>query len=289
MQATMATFLGLLAAIMASMLFLAAGGTDRHDHVGPYGELRMCLIVIAWRVHPGYPLVVAANRDEFHARPTAAAVRWPDAPQVVAGRDLEAGGTWLGATDAGRFAAVTNVREPGRPPGARSRGHLARDFLTGTAAPGDFAAGIPGEAYSGFNLLLSDGRALCYRSNRDGAARALPAGIYGVSNHLLDTPWPKLTTAKRRFADALECLPDESLFFELLADDEIVQDDALPVTGVSLAWERRLSAVFVRSPDYGTRASTLLLRRADGRGVLRERSFDAAGATGEMCLTFGPA
>ncbi len=247
----------------------------------------MCLIVVAWRVHPEYPLVVAANRDEFRARPTAAAARWPDAPQVVAGRDLEAGGTWLGATDAGRFAAVTNVREPGRPPGARSRGHLTRDFLTGTAPPGDFAAGIPGEAYSGFNLLLSDGRTLWYRSNRDGAARPLPTGIHGVSNHLLDTPWPKLTTAKARFAEALRRLPDESPFFDLLADDEIVPDEALPATGVPLEWERRLSAVFVRSPDYGTRASTLLVRRADGGGFLLERSFDAAGPIGEVRLTFG--
>lgn len=249
----------------------------------------MCLILVAWQVHPAYPLVVAANRDEFRARPTAVAVRWPDAPHVVAGRDLEAGGTWLGVTDAGRFAAVTNVREPGKPQGPQSRGRLTQEFLTGTATPAEFSGGIQDDAYSGFNLLVADGRTLCYRSNRDGAARALPAGIYGVSNHLLDTPWPKLTTAKARFAVALDSLPDESPFFELLADDEIVPDAHLPATGVSLEWERRLSAVFVHSPDYGTRASTLLLRRADGSGVLRERSFDAAGTTGEVRLTFVPA
>lgn len=247
----------------------------------------MCLILVAWQVHPEYPLVVAANRDEFHARPTAVAARWRDAPQVVAGRDLEAGGTWLGVTDAGRFAAVTNVREPGVPKGPRSRGELTRAFLAGTTLPDAFAAGVDGDAFSGFNLLVADARTLCYRSNRDGAARVLPAGIYGVSNHLLDTPWPKLTTAKTRFAEALQHLPVEQPFFDVLADDEIVPDDDLPATGVSLEWERRLSAVFVRSPDYGTRASTLLMRRADGAGLLVERSFDAGGATGEARLPFG--
>lgn len=247
----------------------------------------MCLILVAWQVHSDYPLVVAANRDEFHARPTAVAARWPDAPHVVAGRDLEAGGTWLGVTDAGRFAAVTNVREPGKPKGPQSRGRLTQDFLAGAASPGDFAAGVADGAFSGFNLLVADAQTLCYRSNRDGVARALPAGIYGVSNHLLDTPWPKLTTAKARFAEAIEHLPVEAPFFDLLADDEIVPDGDLPATGVPLEWERRLSAVFVRSPDYGTRASTLLLRRRDGSGLLVERSFDAAGATREARLPFG--
>jgi uncharacterized protein with NRDE domain len=250
----------------------------------------MCLILIAWQINPDYPLVVAANRDEFFARPATAAARWPDAPYLIAGRDLEAGGAWLGVTDAGRFAAVTNVREPGRPPGPRSRGLLAREFLTGTAAPEDFAGSLSDEAYSGFNLLVADRRTLCYRSNRGGAegvARRLPAGIYGVSNHLLDTPWPKLATAKARFSGALERLPDESPFFELLADDGIAPDDELPATGVSLEWERLLSAVFVRSAAYGTRASTLLLVRADGSGALREQSFDASGMRGEVCLNFG--
>ncbi len=246
----------------------------------------MCLIVAAWRVHPDYPLVVAANRDEFHARPTASAARWADAPHVLAGRDLEAGGTWLGVTDGGRFAAVTNVREPGKPQGPRSRGHLTRDFLTGVLSPRPFADGIAGSDFSGFNLLLADTDTLCYRSNRDGAARELPPGVYGVSNHLLDTPWPKLATAKASFVRALERLPDEQPFFELLADDEVVPDENLPATGLSLEWERRLSAVFVRSADYGTRASTLVLRRRDGSGVLVERSF-ADGLAEERRLAFG--
>ncbi|MFC5301136.1 NRDE family protein [Azospira restricta] len=248
----------------------------------------MCLILVAWRAHPDYPLVVAANRDEFFARPTASAARWADAPQVLAGRDLEAGGTWLGVAAGGRFAAVTNVREPGRPQGARSRGRLTADFLTGDASAAEYAAAIDGAAYSGFNLLVSDGRALWYASNRIAAPHPLSPGIYGVSNHLLDTPWPKLATAKARFAAALPRLPAEEDFFALLADDEIVPDRHLPATGVSLEWERRLSAIFVRSSDYGTRASTLLVQRDDGGARLHERSYGSGGEpAGEICLDLG--
>lgn len=247
----------------------------------------MCLILVAWQAHPDFPLVVAANRDEFHARPTAHAAPWPDAPQVLAGRDLEAGGTWLGITRSGRFAAVTNVREPGTSQGARSRGWLTKDFLTSNVTPADYVTSIDPEAYSGFNLLVADGETLAYRSNRAGDARSLPPGIYGVSNHLLDTPWPKLETARRSFREALTALPDETGFFDLLADDEIVADEHLPRTGVTLEWERRLSAIFVKSPQYGTRASTLVIRRKDGGGVLIERDFDAEGQiAGERRLSF---
>lgn len=244
----------------------------------------MCLILVAWQAHSRYPLVVAANRDEFFARPTAFAAPWADAPQVIAGRDLEAGGTWLGMAEGGRFAAVTNVREPGRPPGQRSRGQLTADFLSGDMPAADYAAAIDGTAYSGFNLLLGDGRELWYACNRIETPRRLEPGIHGVSNHLLDTPWPKLATARLCFADALAGLPDEAPFFSLLADDEIVADERLPATGVSLEWERRLSAIFVRSPDYGTRASTLLCVDACGRGRLHERSFGADGSTLNDCL-----
>ena len=248
----------------------------------------MCLILVAWRVHPDYPLVVAANRDEFHARPTAVAERWAEAAHVIAGRDLEAGGTWLGVTDTGRFAAVTNVREPGAPKGPRSRGCLTRDYLIGAMTPQAYSASIKDEAFSGFNLLVADAEHLCYRSNRDGPPRVLPPGVYGVSNHLLDTPWPKLATAKASFAQALDQLPDEQPFFDLLADDEIVSDENLPATGVPLEWERRLSAVFVHSPDYGTRASTLLLHHRNGAGVMIERSFGpGANFTGEARLMYG--
>lgn len=237
----------------------------------------MCLIVIGWQAHPDFPLVVAANRDEFYARPTALAARWPDHPQVVGGRDLEAGGTWLGITETGRFAAVTNVREPGTPKGSRSRGELPRDFLLGDKSAGDYLAGIDGSAYSGFNLLVCDGDSLWYGSNRDGAPRPLPPGAYGLSNHFLDTPWPKLVAARQRFTSALKSLPETEEFFGILADDEVVADEHLPQTGVSLEWERRLSAIFVRSEDYGTRASTVLILDRHGRIRLEERSFGPQG------------
>ena len=237
----------------------------------------MCLIVVGWRVHPDYPLVVAANRDEFYARPTAIAARWPDVPQIIGGIDLEAGGTWLGITESGRFAAVTNVREPNMAKAASSRGALTRDFLLADMPAGDYAEQIEGSHYAGFNLLLSDGESLLYCSNRDGEPRALPPGIYGLSNHLLDSPWPKLVQARQRFTAALQHLPEEAAFFELLADQTIVEDDKLPQTGVPLEWERLLSAVFVKSENYGTRASTLLWQGSDGTVKLHEQSFGPNG------------
>lgn len=235
----------------------------------------MCLIVVGWQVHPDYPLIVAANRDEFHARPTTAAAYWPDTPNIFGGRDLQAGGTWLGATRDGRFAAVTNVREPGVATGKHSRGALTAGFLRSTQSANDFSNNLLVEDYSGFNLLLADQESLVYVTNRDAQSKILAPGIYGLSNHRLDTPWPKLLKARERFTAALAHLPDEQRFFDLLADQAIVPDDRLPNTGVALHWERLLSAVFVQSTDYGTRASTLLLRDQAGRVTLHEKSFDA--------------
>ena len=240
----------------------------------------MCLIAVGWRVHPDYPLIVAANRDEFHARPSAPAAFWPDAPNVLGGRDLEAGGTWLGATTDGRFAAVTNVREPAaeNPTDAkkRSRGALTAEFLRSTASAVGFSNRLDGNDYAGFNLLLADQDNLLYVSNRAEKTQILAPGIYGLSNHRLDSPWPKLLKLRAGFAAALNHLPDETAFFELLADRDIVPDAHLPETGVPLHWERLLSAVFVQSPDYGTRASTVLMRDTAGRISLHEKSFDNA-------------
>lgn len=237
----------------------------------------MCLIVVGWRVHPDYPLVVAANRDEFYARPTEPLGRWPDVPGVMGGLDLEAGGTWLGISESGRFAAVTNVREPGMAKGAQSRGGLTRGFLTARSSAEEYAEGIDGAQYSGFNLLLGEGDTLVYCSNRDGQPRPLAPGIYGLSNHLLDSPWPKLLAARQRFAEALPRLPDESAFFELLADQAIVADENLPSTGVPIEWERLLSAIFVKSESYGTRASTLVWQDASGNITVHENSFGPNG------------
>lgn len=251
----------------------------------------MCLILIAWQAHREYPLVVAANRDEFFTRSSAAAGFWPEAPQVLAGRDLEAGGTWFGVTRQQRFAALTNYREGGQQcADARSRGALVADFLTGRQTPASYLGKLAAVApeYNGFNLFIGDGERLAYCSNRgDRQARWLDPGIYGISNHLLDTPWPKLAAARASFAEALTTLPKRAPFFRLLADQEIVPDSRLPETGVPIEWERILSAVFVNSEHYGTRASTLLIRRRDGLTTLAERSFAAdAKPLGEVCETF---
>ena len=237
----------------------------------------MCLIVVGWQAHPDYPLIVAANRDEFYARPTAIADFWDDAPEVIAGRDLEAGGTWLGITRSGRFAAVTNVREPGARQGIQSRGKMTQAYLAGRQSAADYVARIDMAQYSGFNLLIGDRDSLWYCSNRGAAPQELAPGIYGVSNHLLDSPWPKLISARRRMAQALGSVPDHAPLFEILADDEIVPDAELPATGVPLEWERLLSAIFVRSASYGTRASTVILQATDGAISFEERSFGPGG------------
>ena len=265
----------------------------------------MCLILLAWQAHPDYPLVVAANRDEFYARATAPAAFWPEAPDLLAGRDLEAGGTWLGITRSARFAALTNYRDGNvqQRPDAPSRGALVADFLRGCSMPENHLRQVQEKAqeYNGFNLLVGDTQRIGYLSNSashettagydarfpHAAIRWLSPGIYGLSNHLLNTPWPKLLAAKAAFAKALADLPDTSALFDLLADDEIVPDACLPQTGVPLAWERLLSAVFVKSPDYGTRASTVLMRRRDGQIHFVERAF-GRGATclGEVRKSF---
>lgn len=227
----------------------------------------MCLILIAWRVHPRYRLVLAANRDEFFARPTATAAFWKDAPQVLAGRDLEAGGTWMGVTRSGRFAALTNFRDPAQTrKDALSRGALVAEFLAGTEAAPAYLQRIAAcsRQYNGYNLLLSDAESLWWSSNVSGDARPLAAGIYGVSNHLLDTPWPKVGAGKTALAQALDRLPEDRGLFELLHDDGVHPDEQLPRTGVSQDWERLLSSAFVKSPEYGTRSSTVLCIGADG-------------------------
>lgn len=236
----------------------------------------MCLILVAWRVHPDYPLVVAANRDEFFARPTASAAFWKESPQVLAGRDLEAGGSWMGVTRGGRFAALTNFRDPAQTrDGAPSRGGLVADFLVGDETPQTYLERIAahGSLCNGFNLLVGDGETLWWASNMGGAARPLEAGVYGVSNHLLDTPWPKVGAGKTALAQALDGQPDDEALFALLRDDGVHPDDALPQTGVPLDWERLLSSAFVRSPGYGTRSSTVVCIGKDGWITFDEQTW----------------
>lgn len=242
----------------------------------------MCLIAFAWEAHPSLRLVVAANRDEAYARPTLPAGWWADAPDVLAGRDLREGGTWMGVTRAGRFAAVTNVRDPGfaQKADAPSRGALVADFLRGTADAEAYAHALAARAadYNGFNLLVGDRGGLFYLSNRAPGVRRLEPGVYGLSNHLLDTPWPKVVRARHAMADALAAADAsgdgwDSGLWEMLGDRVVAADDDLPDTGVGAAFERLLSPPFIRSDAYGTRASTVLTIARDGEVRLAERSI----------------
>ena len=225
------------------------------------------------------PLVLAANRDEFFARPAAPAGFWPDAPQVLAGRDESAGGTWLGITRTGRFAALTNVRDPAQMRSDRpSRGALVADYLSGAMSPVAYLDALVarGAAYNGFNLLVGRlGEAPemhCY-CNVDGSRRELPPGLHGLSNHQLDTGWPKVRAAKAALHDAMaDGAPDDALL-ALLASEARHADDDLPQTGVPLVWERALSAAHIRTPAYGTRCATLVKWHAAGRLQLDEQTW----------------
>ncbi len=250
----------------------------------------MCLAFLVWRLHPQYPLVVAANRDEFHARPAARAGWWPDHPQILAGRDLQAGGTWLGLTRTGRFAALTNYRDPEqRRLDAPSRGALVVDMLlAGTSVDEGLAylRGV-GADYNAFNLIFSDGERLGIFESALGLGRELAPGIYGLSNHLLDTPWPKVEDGKTRVASALSAMTDTAPLLALLRDDRPAADERLPTTGVGLEWERLLSSAFVRARDYGTRCSTIIRVERAGRAYFDEWTWDSEGTDiGRMSLQF---
>jgi uncharacterized protein with NRDE domain len=237
----------------------------------------MCLLLFAHRVGQ-YSLAVAANRDEAHARPSLPAAFWPDAPDVLGGRDRLHGGTWLGLTRGGRFAAITNFRDgPPRRTPAPSRGSLVRFLLTDPRPLPDCLGHIRRDAgrYHGFSLLAGDGDALWFYSNREDRLRVLEPGIYGLSNHLLDTPWPKVVLGKRALASILDRGGDADIdaLLGLLADPATVADPDLPDTGIDLERERALSALFIRGESYGTRCSTVLLREVSGRTRFVERSF----------------
>lgn len=230
----------------------------------------MCFIVFAYDSHPKYALILAANRDEFYERPTAPAQFWEALPQVLGGRDLKGGGTWLGITKHGRFAALTNIREPENVlPLAPSRGELVCNYLRSEQIPSAFVSELAASSrtYNGYNLLIGDTESLYYQSNRHTPPQNLSAGVYALSNHLLDTPWPKVRRGKALFSDAMkseQVHPDALL--EVLLDQARPSDDQLPSTGVPLEWERVLSPVFIQTPTYGTRCSTVLL--IDRHGVV---------------------
>ncbi len=238
----------------------------------------MCLIVFAWQVVPGAPLIAAANRDEFYDRPAAAAGAWPENPKIFAGRDLKGGGSWMGITQEGKFAALTNIRGPQeRRADAPSRGALVADYLAGDMGPEDYIAAIAAGpcTYNGFNLVIGDRERLFWYSNRGGDdarnGKQLEPGIYGISNSLLDAPWPKVVRTKAQFASLLCQGAPEDAFFEMLADTTRAPDLRLPDTGIALDLERVLSAVCIETQGYGTRTSTVVKLYADAPPELIER------------------
>ena len=244
----------------------------------------MCLIAFAWQAHPEYSLVVAANRDEWHDRPAAPAAWWSDHPNVLAGRDLKAGGTWLGITRNGRFAALTNFRDPSdRKADAPTRGNLVSDFLIGTMSTREYLLSLRerASAFQGFNLLVGDGASLHYFSSRIGDIIKVPPGVHALSNHTLNEPWPKVEKAKSALGAALQGkAPWEArqmAIYALLSDTTQAPDDALPDSGVGLDWERVLSPAMIVGERYGTRCSTVVCVSSAGEVAFVEKMRNTSG------------
>jgi uncharacterized protein with NRDE domain len=255
----------------------------------------MCLILFSYEKHPQYRLILAANRDEFYERPTAPLAAWDSAPEIFAGRDLRGQGTWLGITRSSRFAAITNYRDPASVINdAPSRSLLISNFLKGDEPAESYLAGLEKLAakYNGYNILAGDPSGLWYYSNRENGVHKLPPGHYGLSNHLLDTQWPKVTAGKsglkKLLASGKEIHTDR--VFDLLADRTIAPDHHLPRTGVDLAWERTLSARFITSENYGTRSSSIILIKKTGEVTFLERTFNCGETNKTMhqtrCIRF---
>lgn len=238
----------------------------------------MCLVVWALAAHPQYRLIVAANRDEFYARPTEVSKWWADHNNLLAGRDLQGGGTWMGVTRGGRFAVITNFREPSsEKKRATTRGRLVEQFLRSEEAPDKYVQAVvsQGESYNGFNLIVADPSRMAYVTNTQPGWSWVEPGIYGLSNHRLDTPWPKVARAKKRFSEILRSNePDTDAIMDMMSDRETAPDKDMPVTGVGIEWERKLSPVFIQMPHYGTRTTTIFMEDHTGRCTWIERTWD---------------
>lgn len=254
----------------------------------------MCVITFVWDAHPRWQLLLIGNRDELHARPALPLARWPDAPSVVAGRDEQASGTWMGVSDAGQVAAVTNVRDPQAASDGASRGLLVADFLRGSTTAGQHATALVQTAtsYRPFNLLLFDRTGAEFLCNRPGVcAQSITPGVHGLSNGALDAPWPKVQRVSAALQAWLAAGRDDfAPLFVAFADESSPPDAALPDTGVGLELERRLAPVFVRGAHYGTRATTLIALDRDGNGCIIEQRFGPHGVPlGRNVFRFGAA
>lgn len=242
----------------------------------------MCILFLAVNEHEHYPLIVAANRDEFFDRPTSQSDCWNDYPDVLAGRDLRAGGTWMGINNNGRFSALTNVRDPHRiDPNARTRGELVSDFLISQQSNADYLEQLKQTKndYNGYNLLFGDWHNIWVYNNHQDKMEKLGNGVFGLSNADLNSPWPKINKGVNNLREYCQLHHDfdQDSLFDLLRDDTQAADEILPQTGVPIEWERKLSSIFIKSEEYGTRSSTLLT--IDNENTLRweERSFDNQG------------
>ena len=240
----------------------------------------MCLILISINNHPAYKLIVAANRDEFYKRKTLDLESWSDHPQVIGGRDLEASGTWMAVTRSGKVSMVTNYRDLSNiRPNAPSRGKLVSDFLVGTNSPEEYLKAIEpnAAAYNGFNLLVGNQDRLYYLSNYRKGISPLDRGFFALSNHVLDTPWPKIVRGRQRIVPVLRnSVIDPEALLDALFDQTIAADKDLPDTGVGLERERALSAMFIRMENYGTRCSTVLMIDKDNNVTIAERVYEPA-------------
>lgn len=250
----------------------------------------MCLILFSFETHPRYRLVLAANRDEYYDRPTEPLGFWKGRPDILAGRDLRGSGVWLGVTRSGRIAAITNYRQPAlQVYNAPSRGLLVSDFLAGEKSPEAYLGLLEtsGHLYNGFNLLVGDASGLFYFSNRGSGIRKLEPGLYGLSNHLLNTPWPKVEKGKAALGEIVANKQelDVEEIFGILYDKRCPPDEMLPDTGVELSWERTLSPLFITSPFYGTRSSSVVLLQKSGEATFAERTFESRPGAPERATT----
>jgi len=249
----------------------------------------MCLIALSIGQHPDYPLILAANRDEFHSRPTKEAHWWPDKPDVVGGRDLQAGGTWLALHRRGRFATVTNFRDAKPPePGHRSRGHLVTGYLDSELSPAEYLATIEEDRYAGFNLIVGTRDDVAYVSNREEGTRSLVPGTYGLSNALLDGPWHKVERSKEKLsAIVADGTVNETSLMRLMNDRARAPVAEVETGRLEFETAHAVTAPFIVMPEYGTRCTTIVLAGRDGSWLFTERRFDPAGRqTGESKFHF---